>query len=296
MTSILKITNGFGVSNDAVLGKGGKIMRIQAESWAVYRKAYNAGKKNARKMTKQGTDPYLPVLADILSEDMISEKVTIGTMGIPTDRICGLATDADKERYTHDFLPLPSPDSDFATKWCKIYWHYLGNKGGCCPITCYEYLGVFYIIDGAKRVSIARCHGIPTITASVIRLMPVKSGDPVIQQYYDFVSCFEKTGLYQVAFSRPYSLPRFQQAFGFEPDHVWNDSDRLDFLFNWHIFELAFQEAYNGYLNITPADAFLVLLEKHPYEKLREMPPIILIQLMRNVWDKLYAIQNAASK
>lgn len=64
MTSILKITNGFGVSNDAVLGKGGKIMRIQAESWAVYRKAYNAGKKNARKMTKQGTDPYLPVLQE----------------------------------------------------------------------------------------------------------------------------------------------------------------------------------------------------------------------------------------
>ena len=126
--------------------------------------------------------------------------------------------------------------------------------------------------------------------------MPVKTGDPVIQQYYDFVSCFEKTGLYQVAFSRPYSLPRFQQALGFEPDHVWNDSDRLDFLFNWHIFELAFQEAYSGYLNITPADAFLVLLEKHPYEKIREMPPIILIQLMRNVWDKLYAIQNAASK
>ena len=108
ITSILKNANGFGVRNKTMLGKGGNIMRIQAESWAVYRKAYNAGKKNARKMTKQGTDPYLPVLADILSEDMISEKVTIGTMGIPTDRICGLATDADKERYTHDFLPLPS--------------------------------------------------------------------------------------------------------------------------------------------------------------------------------------------
>ena len=76
---------------------------------------------------------------------------------------------------------------------------------------------------------------------------------------------------------------------------MWNDSDRLDFLFNWHIFELAFQEAYNGYLTITPADVFLVLLEDHPYEKLREMPPIVLIQLMRNVWDKLYAIQNTLS-
>lgn len=129
-------------------------MRIQAESWAVYRKAYNAGKKNMRKMTKDGIDPYVPVLSDILTEDMIAEKVTIGIMGIPTDRISGLANDADKQRYTRDFLPIPAPDSDFATKWCKIYWHYLGNKGGCCPVTCYEYLGTFYIIDGAKRVSI----------------------------------------------------------------------------------------------------------------------------------------------
>ena len=36
-------------------------------------------------------------------------------------------------------------------------------------------------------------------------------------------------------------------------------------------------------------------VEDHPYEKLREMPPIVLIQLMRNVWDKLYAIQNTLS-
>ena len=111
-------------------------MRIQAESWAVYRKAYNAGKKHARKMTKQETDPNLPILDDFLTEDMVTDKVNLGIMGIPTDKIVGLATDADKDRYTHDFLPLPSPDSDFATKWCKIYWHYLGNKGGCCPITC----------------------------------------------------------------------------------------------------------------------------------------------------------------
>ena len=99
-------------------------MRIQAESWAVYRKAYNAGKKNMRKMTKDGIDPYVPVLSDILTEDRIAEKVTIGIMGIPTDRISGLANDADKQRYTRDFLPIPAPDSDFATKWCKIYWHY----------------------------------------------------------------------------------------------------------------------------------------------------------------------------
>lgn len=171
----------------------------------------------------------------------------------------------------------------------------INEVGLNCPITCYEYLGEFYIMDGLKRASIAKCHGIPNISASVTRLLPVMTEDPAVQQYYDFVKCFEKTGLYEISFSKPYSFERFQKALGFEVDHVWNESDRLDFLFNWHVFEYAFQEAYNGYLTITQADVFLVLLDEHPYEKLRQMHPMVLIQMMRNSWDKLYAIQNAKS-
>lgn len=272
-------------------------MRIQAEAWAVYRKANNAAKKEVKKKTKQNTDPYLKSLSSFLKEDMISEKISLGVMNIPTDKIVGIVTTEGKDMYTSDFMPLPAPDGDFSSKWCKLYWYYLSNKGVRCPITCYEYLGEFYILDGMKRVSIAKCHGVPNITASVTRLLPVKTGAPEIQRYYDFLNVFEKTGLYEVAFSKPYSFERFQKALGFDPEHVWNEEDRLEFLFNWHVFEYAFHEAYSGYLTITPADVFLVLLDEHPYEKLRTMPPMVLIQLMRSSWDKLYAIQNAkASK
>ena len=44
-------------------------------------------------------------------------------------------------------------------------------------------------------------------------------------------------------------------------------------------------------MKITPADAFLVLLEDCPFEKLREMPPMVLVQLMRKKWNKFYEIQ-----
>ena len=270
-------------------------MRFQAESWAVYRKANNAAKKEVKKLTKQEMDPYLKSLASILREGMVAKKVLLGVLDIPTEKIVGIEKEDGREQYTTDFLPLPAPDGEFASKWCKLYWYYISNKGLNCPITCYEYLGEFYIIDGLKRASIAKCHGIPNISASVTRLLPVMTEDPAVQQYYDFVKCFEKTRLYEISFSKPYSFERFQKALGFEVDHVWNESDRLDFLFNWHVFEYAFQEAYNGYLTITPADVFLVLLDEHPYEKLREMHPMVLIQMMRNSWDKIYAIQNAKS-
>lgn len=268
-------------------------MRFQAESWAVYRKAYNAGKKELKKQVKQGADPYLKSLSSFLKKDMVVESVTLGVMDIPTDKIVGVATDEGRELYTADFLPLSAPDEPFASKWCKLYWYYLGNQAICTPITCYEYMGEFYIMDGIKRVSIAKCHGIPGIAASITRLLPVKTEDALVQRYYDFLNCFEKTGLYQIAFSKPFSFARFQKALGYGLDYVWSDADRLEFLFNWHVFEYAFQEAYNGYLQITPADAFLVLLENNPYEELREMQPLVLIQMMRNDWDKLYAIQNS---
>ena len=145
-------------------------------------------------------------------------------------------------------------------------------------------------MDGIKRVSIAKCHGVPTITASVIRLMPKKTDDPEVLRYYDFVDVFEKTGLYQIKFSRPDSFEKFQSAMGFAQDYQWNEEDRLEFLFNWPLFEHAFEEAFGGYLKITPADVFLVLLEEHPFEKLREMSPLVLVQLMRKKWNKIYEL------
>ena len=142
-----------------------------------------------------------------------------------------------------------------------------------------------------KRVSIAKCHGVPTITASVIRLLPQKTEDAQVQRYYEFLKVFDKTGLYQINFSNPDSFAKFQSAMGFEPDYHWNEADRLEFLFNWPFIEQAYEEALGGYLKITPADIFLVLLEDCPFEKLREMPPMVLVQLMRKKWNKFYEIQ-----
>ena len=173
----------------------------------------------------------------------------------------------------------------------KIYWNYLSNKGVRCPISCYEYMGKFYIVDGIKRVSIARCHGAPTISASVTRLLPPKTDTEEVKRYYEFLDAFEKTGLYQIEFSRPDFFASFQSALGFAEDYHWNETDRIEFLFNWPLFEHAYDEAFGGYLKITSADAFLVLLEDCPFEKLREMPSIVLVQMMRKKWNRFYEIQ-----
>lgn len=269
-------------------------MRFLLEKpWAIYCRAYNSGKKTVRKLLRKGADPYLKALSKFLTDDMIAQKLTLGIMEIPVDKIVGIGSAEDREQFSFDFMPLAAPDGEDATKWCKLYWHYLSNQGARTPITCYEYMGEFYICDGKKRVSIAKCHGVPTITASVTRILPVQTEDEAVQRYYDFLKCFELTGLYQICFSKPGCFVDFQKALGHDPDYAWTDEDRMDFLFNWHIFEHAFEEAFNGYLTITSADALMVLLEEYPYEKLRDMPAMVLIHIMRKAWAKLYAIQNS---
>ena len=266
-------------------------MEFEREIHEQYQKAYALGMKNLQDKKKQRLAVCPAALNTLLDEKMVSYRMDLGVMDIPTEKIVGVATPDKQELYSYDFLPLSNPDTDFSTKWCKLYWYYLSNKGVRCPISCYEYMGQFYIADGIKRVSIAKCHGVPTITASVIRLLPQKTEDVQVQRYYEFLNVFDKTGLYQINFSCPDSFAKFQSAMGFEPDYHWNEADRLEFLFNWPFFEQAYEEAFGGYLKITPADVFLVLLEDCPFEKLREMPPMVLVQLMRKKWNKFYEIQ-----
>lgn len=269
-------------------------MGYKTESWYVYRKAHKAGQKATRRLLRKGSDPYLKVMDRVIDLSTTAERIDMGVMDIPIDKIAGI-TDAEKsELYTYDFLPLSAPNGEFASKWTRLYWYYLSNHAVCNPVACFEYMGKFYIADGIKRVSIAKCHGLPTIPATVTRILPANTQDKEVQNYLEQAKCVDLTGLYQVSFSQTDSFARFQKALGHEPTYKWNEADRLDFLFHWHTFEDALQEAFNGFLRITPADAFLVLLDDYPYDKLRAMPHIVLVQLLRKAYKKLYAIHCTA--
>ena len=198
---------------------------------------------------------------------MIADRVSLGVMDIPTEAIVGVAAPDKRELYSHDFLPLSHPDTDFSTKWCKLYWYYLGNKGIRCPISCYEYMGKFYIQDGIKRVSIAKCHGVPTITASVIRLLPKKTEEPEIQQYYEFVRAFERTGLYQINFSRPESFDKFQRAMGFEPDYRWKQIPFNMAGAQWYL-QYSPYVYYNEHCIVLSAEHTPMKIDRSTFEKL----------------------------
>lgn len=267
-------------------------MRFKAEARALYYTAHHIGKKTCRKRKKQGSDPYLIEIPAIPDEKRIAGTVDVGILDIPTEQIVGVASAEDRELYSWDFMPLNPAGSEFADQWCALYQHYLSDAGIRGPISCYEYMGRFYVLDGKKRVSVVKSYGAPTICASVTRILPVKTEEEEVQRYYEFLEAFEKTRLYQVALTKTGSFPKLQIALGYDEGHVWTESDRFSFMFNWPVISRAFEQAFNGYLKITTADALVTLLEDYSYTQIIKTPSWVLSRLFQSAWKKLYVIAN----
>ena len=267
-------------------------MRFEAEVWERYSAVQNMAKRIQRKNSDNEAACSMPALSEVLAQEKVAGEAELGVYEIPVNQIVGMADDSEKENYISEFLPLPSIETDFAKTWCNLYMGYLNDRGPVDPITCYEYLGKFYVADGKKRVSVAKVHDSVTIMAKVIRVMPELSEDPKIQCYYEFVRAFEKTGMYQIAFTQSCDIDKFLEDLGYNADQIWTDSDRRGFMFHWYPFQKALSVAFGDKLNITTADAVLVLMKKRSYTELRQLPSWTLAELMQESWLELYKVSN----
>lgn len=245
-------------------------MKFENEARALYHNARNA----ANRQQRRGTRSNPMVLKSFLHEKDIAYTIDLEVMEIPTSKIVGVAKSSDEYlAYTADFLPTNPADSTFADKWVWLYQAYLNDVDIREPVHCYEYLGKFYVIDGMKRVSVAKCHGVSTIEAQVTRLMPVKTNEPVIRNYYEFLKHFSLTRLYQVSFTKPENFNKLQAALGHTEDHSWTEMDRFGFMFYWYSFDRAFGKVFGDDAAVTAADALVAVLEDHPYCDVRKMTP-----------------------
>lgn len=263
-------------------------MRFETEVW----ERYSAAQNGAMRLLRKNENDLLLNMETVLEQENIAGQVELGVYDIPVNQIIGVANNVNNQFYTSDFLPVPSINTEFAEKWCNLYKQYLNDREVGNPIQCYEYMGKFYVADGKKRVSIARVHGAVLIKAEITRILPAKSDEPRIRSYYEFVRTFEKAGVYQIAFTNPCDTDGFLAAMGYNPEHIWNDSDRWGFNFTWYPFEQALNLAFNGNLDITTADAVKVLMEKRPFAELKQLTSWALAELMQESWVELYRISD----
>ena len=253
-----------------------------------------ANDKAARAQRSSAKQPPIKnpvVLEKILDRNKVAYKIELGVLEIPMNQIVGIAAADQRELlYASNFMPLSKANTEFANTWRHLYQEFLSDDGLRKTIRCYEYLGKFYVQDGAKRVSVLKHHGAATVFSEVIRIMPNCTQERNVQNYYEFLQHFRLTRLYQISFSNPEHFAKLQSALGHEANYRWNDTDRFGFLFHWHTIENAFHKAFEESLSITAADALAVLLEKYTYNQIIRMPVWVLTRVFQANWKQMYEL------
>ena len=239
----------------------------RAEAIEQYHAAVRSGQKYQSACTARGEDPWPTVLQQILPNLSSASRVDMGIVEIPMDAIAGTLADGRKSAFAGNMMPLLGDNTEFAEKWVNLCEAHLGETGITDPVEVYEYLGLFYVREGHKRVSVLRSYDALTIRAHVIRIMPEASDDPAVKAYLEFIPFYRRSHLYVLRFEKPGSLAKLEKALGMKEDHEWTEDDRLNLLsVYWKVREACLKHADRMRLSVS--ETLLTCLDVYPYDQL----------------------------
>ena len=253
-----------------------------------YIKALKSAKSAYRRAVSSGGYPYLPALDDIIDASQVRTEEPLGIVSIPLDQIAGTKTSGRRQAFASNFMPLMPENSEFAMKWDGVLQYHL-NQGVGDPITAYEYMNQFYVLEGNKRVSVLKSFGAPTVSGRVIRLMPPKSDDEKTKLYEEFVWFNGLTGLWNVQMTKCGSYRKLLAALGMEEDHVWTQDEQRSFRAAFTRFSSALEKLGAGKPELSAGEALLVWLQLYPFAELKDLSAQELQQKLKSLWPDVLA-------
>lgn len=232
-----------------------------------YKDALKLGQREVRACISRGEHPYLPLLDDFLPSDRFNSGSDLGTKWIPSELIVGTRSAARSNAFARNFMPVLGEMSEFAEKWNSLCNAHV-EEGIRDPILCYEYMNRFYVEEGNKRVSVLKFFGAPTVYAHVIRIMPEQNGSKEVELYNAFLDFQKCSRMHLPEFSKPQSYQKLQRLMGKEPDDVWSEDEKKDFMAAYHYFREAYAPQGKKE-DRSVGDAMLTYIEVYGYNDLR---------------------------
>lgn len=264
----------------------------RADGIECYQKALRQGQRDYREKMNAGQSPFLPVLDDILQNVPVENQIPLGQVEIPLDLLVGTKTSGRTAAFASNFMPLLGLKTEFATKWINLCVSHV-DEGIRDPITCYEYMGRFYVQEGNKRVSVLKYFDASSITGNVTRVVPQYSDDPAVQMYYEFMHFYPVMQNYLLTFTKPGSYARLQKILGKAPDEKWTGEDRTEVLSLYNWVKKAFLAHGGARLQCTVGDVLLLLLRVYTKEELANLSPSELSEKLDALWDDVLALQKS---
>ena len=252
-----------------------------------YTRALRMGQKEYKERSMAGKDPYPAVLDEVLGDIPKEGIQTVPLVEIPTEQIVGTKSQGRISAFTAGFQPLLDPDSEFAAKWINLCADHLSDVGIRDPISCFEYLGNFYVQEGNKRVSVLKHFGAARIPGTVQRVLPPMSEEPRIKAYYEFLEFYKAAGIYEVQFRHPGEYAKLLAFLGKDPGEEWSDREKKTFTAYFQYFREAFHALGGEALEIRPEDALLLWLQVYPFRDLGRLSGGELKKLLSGLWEDI---------
>ena len=260
------------------------MLRFQANE--EFNEALKLGQKEYKEAVSSGKRQHPLVLEELLQDNLAETVVDVGLVEIPSERIIGVKAAGRVTAFSPSFRPLLDQKTEFGAKWIHLCEAHLGETGITDPILCYEYLGDFYVQEGNKRVSVLRHFGAARIAGNVKRVLPVKTGEPRIQAYYEFLEFFKGSKLYQPQFRRPGDYGKFLKYVGKKMGDPWTEEERRTFRAYYHYFTDAFS-AVGKTSDLLADEALLLWLELYPYRDLGSLSAGELKKRVAALWEDM---------
>lgn len=263
-----------------------------AEQYTIARRR---GLREYREATGSGRYPYLPVLDDILENASIEAQLPIGTIEIPLSLVVGTKTAGRTAAFSANFMPLLDSNTEFAAKWINLCRAHV-DEGIRDPIRCYEYLGRFYVQEGNKRVSVMKAFDAAGILANVIRIVPKYADRPAIRVYYEFMSFYGLSGMYELQLTQEGGYAKLQAAMGKQAREEWTDDDRANIRSLLTRVGKAYREHGGERMRLSAGDVLVVLLQVYDYQTLQNDTPSELAEHLDLAWDDVLAVERPDAK
>lgn len=261
-----------------------------------YAAALKEGQRECKELLSLGKNPYPAVLDEVLPEHGRMAVQELPAQELPVERIIGTVSAGRISALSASFMPLLESTSEFALKWMALCEAHLSDTGIRDPIQCYEYLGNFYVQEGNKRVSVLRHFGSTRILGTVKRVLPVKSEEPRVLAYYEFLEFYKQTGIYDLQFLKPGEYAKLLKALGKDgQEPVWEDEQRHRFNSRYHRFKTAFEALGGNKINPRSEDALLLWLQVYPYEDLSDLDDKALKESLSALWQDVKVTQDEGS-
>lgn len=254
---------------------------------ATYARALKAGQKEYKACLALEQDPYLPALEKQITQADIAGEEPLGLQSIPMELIAGTRTGARRDCFSISFLPLLDENSEFAAKWAALAEAHLA-EGIRDPITAVEYMNRYYVVEGNKRVSVLRYYGCPSVTGTVVRLLPRPSDTPEYQLYREFLEFSRKTSINYIQFYRPGKYAELLYILDQDDHRPWDFERRREFFADCTRFRRAFYE-FRSETDLHRDEALLRYLQIYGYNYLRLRTP----SELRKDLDSILAELNA---